>query len=110
MGISTDRKFRAHFGVSPLVCYLVWMLLANAKRLPTGAKPIHLLPALLFMKVYSSEAVLSPKVGMDEKTYREWNWQMIESIASLAPHVVRTTDYSSNRPLVPLCDIERSDC
>ena len=86
------------------------MLLANAKRLPTGAKPIHLLSALLFMKVYSSEAVLSPKVGMDEKTYREWNWQMIDSIASLAPDVVRTTNYYSYRPLVPLCDMEWSHC
>ena len=48
-----------------------------------GWKPHHLLDALFFLKVYSSEDVHSGFSGCDPKTLRKWNWIVIEAIAQL---------------------------
>ena len=55
----------------------------------------HLLRALLFMKVYPTEQVLSVWMEQDIKTNRKWNWQMIKAIAELETYIVSIGCYFS---------------
>lgn len=75
------RRFRSLFGVSPSTCAHVWQAMRN--EIPPGGRPIHLLWALLFLKVYSTENVNSLISGADEKTFRKWTWIFVELIADL---------------------------
>ena len=76
-----SRQFRAHFGVSPLVRSIVWSMVLES--LPHGAQPIHLLWALLFLKVYATEHVRKSMTGANEKTFRKWSWAILEATANL---------------------------
>ena len=75
------RRFRALFGASPAVCSVVWSL--ASRSLPPKARPIHLLWALLFLKVYATEHANASLAGVDEKTFRKWAWALLESISNL---------------------------
>ena len=46
-----------------------------------GANPEHLLWCLHFLKTYSTEEILSARVGANEKTFRRWAWFYAEGIA-----------------------------
>lgn len=82
--------FRAHYGVSPSTCALLWRKVSsNRYILPLKGQPEYLLWALLYLKVYSSEKVLADKVGVDVKTFCKWSWAFVEAIAKLKPQVVR---------------------
>ena len=66
------RRFRSHFGIDWHLSIKLWFLLMPylidvVKR----AKPMHLLWALLFLKLYDGEEILASKVGCDEKTFRK---------------------------------------
>jgi hypothetical protein len=57
--------------------------------MPKCARPKHLLWALLLLKVYGTETLLSSFVGgVTEKTYRKWAWCFIDGIAKLESAVV----------------------
>ena len=88
--ISTEnREFRAHFGCGPTVCLTLWNLLDKTGYLPKGGRLEHLLWALLFMKMYSSQLVMRNLVGgVDDDTFRKWTDLFIEAIARLEPMVV----------------------
>jgi len=80
------ERFKAHFGVSIFVVHVVWERLLVEDLLPTrhgGARPIHLLWALLFLKVYSTENVLSTMAQTTRKTFREWVWAMLEALSNM---------------------------
>ena len=62
------RRFRALFGTSPFICSIVWERLAG--RRPRGAKPVHLLWALQFLKRYDTEHTNHSITGADEKSMR----------------------------------------
>lgn len=48
--------------------------------------------ALMFLKTYAKESVLSGMAGsVDEKTFRKWVWLFVCAIASLESNVVSTT-------------------
>lgn len=79
--ISNIRRFRACFGTSPSVCSIIWALISD--ELPDNKEPMHLLIALNFLKTYSTESIRSVLFRVDEKTLRERQWNVIESIASL---------------------------
>lgn len=86
------RHFRAHFGVSPSTCALVWKAVSqNRYILPPKATPQHLLWALLYLKLYDADEVLSDIVGVDVKTFRKWSWAMVEAIAKVKPQIVSGT-------------------
>ena len=54
-----------------------------------GAKPVHLLWALMFMKLYCSESVLAALAGgVHEQTFRKWSWYFVEEIANLQYKVI----------------------
>jgi hypothetical protein len=77
----SKRSFKARFGTSPEVCSEVWERLQPHR--PKGALPKHLLRALMFLKLYSSEDVLSDMVGTTRKTFRKWVWLMVKAISKI---------------------------
>ena len=84
-----NETFRGFFGAPIHVLSRLWNLIAPAVDLP-GAEPKHMLWALVFVKVYSTEAVHRRIVGWpDAKTYRKWCWYMLEKIASTKAEVIQ---------------------
>ena len=81
-----QRRFKANYGVSPLVCAQVWMLICHC--LPAYCKIDHLLWALLFMKIYSTESVLVGIAQVDKKTFWGHVWTVIFAILDLKSAVV----------------------
>ena len=71
------RRFREFFGVSPVICSIIWDILVSVQSIPSSGKPCHLLWTLLFLKRYLTEHVMSSIVGTDEKTIRKWVWRFI---------------------------------
>jgi hypothetical protein len=84
----SKRSFKAKFGTSPEVCSELWERLQPHQ--PKGALPKHLLRALMFLKLYSSEDVLSDMVGTMRKTFRRWVWLMVQANLKIKPQVVRS--------------------
>ena len=75
------RRFRSLFGVSPELCSVIWSRLGG-KQVKSG-NPMHLLWALLFLKVYANEDVLSVIAGVSRKTYRKWVWVVVTLLSNL---------------------------
>ena len=82
------RHFRAFFGISPSTCAFTWGKIKELDLAPR-AQPVHLLWALLFLHIYETECVIAGFLGVDEQTYRQWSFELVEVIAKLKPHVVR---------------------
>jgi len=82
------RRFHATFGTTPAICAMLWEKLDPACTMPKGSLPVHLLWALMFMKLYCSEAVHSSMAGVDEKTFRKWTWILVDGISYLEAEVV----------------------
>lgn len=82
------RKYCERFGCSIDTTVALGMLLMNYTDIDK-AKVEHLLWALLFMKVYSTESVLCGLVGNpSEKTFCKWTKLIIEQIATLEEFLV----------------------
>lgn len=85
---SVDRRFRAHFGCSVAVVAHIWGRIQPALTKP-ASHPKHLLWALVFIKIYSTEDVHSRIVGWpDRKTFRTWTWYILEKVAALKDEVI----------------------
>ncbi len=83
------ERFNSCFGVNPIIVSVVWsMLIDNELCSPSSPKPVHLLWALLFLKLYDSTPKLAALAGCDEKTFRKWSWFYVGAIASLDRLVV----------------------
>ena len=75
-----NRRWRAHFGASLEVCCDAWVLLPD--WIKTDMK--YFLWAILFFKLYPKENVACTMVGgIDEKTWRNKIWPMIEQLSLL---------------------------
>ena len=74
------RRFTSMLGASPKVVALLWMI---AGETTNASKLEHLLWALMFLKVYASEAVHAALAGVDEKTFRKWSWFWVKVISEL---------------------------
>lgn len=88
------RRFRANYGTSPGVCAILWNLIKPV--LPRWFKFPHLLWGLIFLKVYATESVIAPKLGVDEKTYRDYVWPVVKAIASVKSKVVSFSFFNLN--------------
>lgn len=75
------RRYRSNFGASPSVTAFIWNRIKT--DLPKSAEPKHLLYALYFLKNYNSEHVNSSVWRCDEKTYRKWQWLILQEISQL---------------------------
>ena len=84
---TNKQKFKQFFGTSPRICAYLWDNISQS--LPSRCHYFHLLWGLLFLTVYSKETVLCKIVGrVDEKTFRKWNWLVVQAISNLKPSVV----------------------
>jgi len=72
----TTRRFKSHFGTSPLICSLLWEIVALH---PQGEKlsPIHILWTLYFLKVYPTSDLLSGRLRKDPKTVKKYLWMCL---------------------------------
>lgn len=87
-----SRKFLSFFGTTPYVCSLLWAYLDPCNTMLNSVQPVHLLWALMFMKIYATEAIhCSLAGGVDEKTFRKWSWEFVHAIANLESAVVRSS-------------------
>jgi len=86
----SKRVFKSHYGCSAVVVMKCWSLIRSLTLISSvkGLKPCHLLWALLFLKAYQTEMVLSSTTKASEKCTRKWVWLIIEAIAALEDHVV----------------------
>jgi hypothetical protein len=80
------ERFRTAFGTSWFICSILWHLLDS--RSTIIKKPIHLLMALNYLKVYDKVALHCSRFKCDEKTSRKWTWIYIELISSLSVELV----------------------
>lgn len=93
------RRFVNFFGVEPVTVAQVWTMLEipaapeDDEGELNGAKPDHLLWAMLFLKKYGDEwehaTLCGPEKGaVDEKTFRKWSQIFVIRIACLVMDVV----------------------
>lgn len=75
------RRFNSFFGVTPKVCCIAWNAIKN--EAPRGAKPVHLLWCLSFLKEYATEHNRRALFGADEKTMREWTWTFVKLLSNM---------------------------
>jgi hypothetical protein len=97
-------RFPSWFGLSPFVFVQLWKRLVT-KGLLYNAKVYHALWALIFLKMYVYEDLLSTIVGADRKTVRKWVWYMLQKIAGLSDDVV-----SFQSPLFKIFHVVFSFC
>ena len=83
-----DRRFRATFGSSSIVCCRIWKLLQLDQTSLKSMTPNHLLWGLILLKLYSSETTHAGMTGADEKTFRKWSHFAIKRVADLHEVVV----------------------
>ena len=76
------QRFREFFGIPPELCSIVWNELYNSDAIPVFGQPHHLLWALLFLKRYFTEHVMSAVIGHDEKTIRKWVWIFVHLLST----------------------------
>lgn len=50
---------------------------------PLSSRPVHLLWALLFLKVYGSEHTHRMIANVDEKTFRKWSWCFVHLLSDI---------------------------
>ena len=85
---TADRRFRATFGTSSIVCCRIWKLLQLNKASLESMAPNHLLWGLILLKLYSTETTHAGMTGVDEKTFRKWSHFAIRRVADLHEVVV----------------------
>lgn len=76
---TSDRRFMAMYGASPLVCTKIWDHLRN--NLHQLARPVYLLLSISFLKFYTTENVFQAIFNVDEKTFRKWTKYFIQRIS-----------------------------
>jgi hypothetical protein len=79
-GTRDQRRFISLFGIAPELVAHVWTGVDVGVE-PTT--PVHLLWALMFLKIYSNETVHATLAGADEKTFRKWSWFWVSKLANL---------------------------
>jgi hypothetical protein len=97
-----SRRFRANFGVGPVVCNVAWKMLRDNGQ-TNGAEPKHLLYALKWLKIYGTESVLAGDLRIDEKTLRKWVWRFVYCLSNFESDVVRPSLLSLLLILVTKC-------
>ena len=78
---SNLRSFYSFFGVSPLVCAIIWRKLGPAMK--ERAKPWHFLWCLMFLNVYANEHAHGALAKTTEPTFRSWSWRFVKLIAEM---------------------------
>ena len=80
-----NHQFWELFGCGPGFALNVWNLIFE--DFPEESI-IHVMWALMFLKMSGKESAMSSMAGVDEKTYRKWVWIFVFKIADLEALVV----------------------
>ena len=75
------RRFKSSFGVSPLICSVLWHLVSSKKNNSLTWK--HLLWTLFHLKVYNTENVMASMFHADEKTIKNRISSTLDAFNSL---------------------------
>ena len=93
-----DERFKSCFGASSEVVARIWNLIEPNINEP-GAEVKHLLWALVFMKVYSTEQIhCSIFDWPSERTFWKWSWYFVQKISELKDEVIRLDNRFMNGP------------
>lgn len=79
-GLVGLRVFREFFGTTPEVCSVLFEIISIDHF---DLHQEHLLWALLFIKQYQTEAIISALADVTEKTARKWIWLFLEYIQEI---------------------------
>jgi hypothetical protein len=89
---TAERQFQALYGTNPFMAAILWYEITIAhpwRQRKNGCQPKHLvLWAMLFLKTYATENLLSAVIGTEEKTYRKWVWFILEGLSRMSPKFV----------------------
>ena len=78
------RTFSAYFNLQCHQIARLWNKLCHSMpHEMSEMKPVHLLYALHFMKLYQTSDVNSAFAGLDAKTVRKYTWKMIDILADV---------------------------
>ena len=95
IGSTFEQRYKQTFGLSPFLTSVLWYRLVTAAEdtessysLPLSTQPKHLLWALLFLRIYATEAINANITGSSKKTFRKWSWIVVNAIADLYSTVV----------------------
>ena len=84
-----DREFREDFGVGAITAITTWYLLEFNHHIPTGGLVMHMIWAMIFIKVYSKEVTMLKMAGIKcGKKFRKWIWPFISGLGDLESQVV----------------------
>ena len=75
------RRFAAFYKTSPDTCSRLWSYLSGHDN--PRFQPKHLLWGILFLSKYDTEEGNATRVGVDEKTFRKWQWLVVKKLAGL---------------------------
>ena len=81
----TEREFKAFFGKNAATVALIWATFVQ----PAKSKPVHLLWALMYMKLYNSWDVMSIMAGASKPTFMKWVWAWVQSMANECANLVQ---------------------
>ena len=85
-----DARMRPLFGASSEAIAGLWNRIASKGNIESGGKVQHLLWALVFLKVYSTEEIHCAIVGWPTtKTFRKWSWYFVKKVAALKDDVIK---------------------
>jgi hypothetical protein len=89
---TSDRRFRAWFGVSPMVAAKCWLLLVKDPDFENSTRSKeHRLWALMLMKDYGNIESLAANASVDEKTFSRHAWHYVDLISDLQAEVVSSS-------------------
>ena len=77
------RRFINHFGVNPKLIATIWSLIRELKMLRTGCKRKYILMTFCFIKCNISENKAHSMFDVDEKTFREWKYHLMEVMSRM---------------------------
>lgn len=80
IGSFSRKKFRAHFGVSLSVCFVLWQLLSEFSN---DFEPKHLLWSLYFMKLYPIDLEAATRLEISVDTFHKWVFGTIMCLYNL---------------------------
>ena len=78
---TTQRRFKAAFGVPPDICVILWRHIFD--NVMSCTVPIHLLWTLFFLKVYNNLDTNSSIAGVDHKTFQKHTWDVISALSCM---------------------------
>ena len=93
-----DARIKSLFGAPSEVIADLWNRVRPSVDEP-GAEPKHMLWALSFMKVYSTEDVHCAIFGWPSvRTFRKWSWYFVKKIAALKEDIILLENRFTNGP------------